>query len=158
MHHYKLKVLVNITVNFLELSSMLLRFYGLRFLFWSKQVIRKKNFNKKLFISTALFMVKKLQTVLFFVVLRITRTKTYGSYNSIKDLAFFKISSQRWSVITMSITLFLSLFCFALILGESWNSPNLIRIFSVYVTTSAVSCEFSHIYWRNPYWKILFFM
>ena len=46
-------------------------------------------------ISTTLFMVKKLQTVLFFAVLRVTRTKTYGSYNNIKDLAFFKISSQR---------------------------------------------------------------
>ena len=101
---------------------------------------------------------KNYKLYFFFAVVRVTRTKTYGSYNIIKDLAFFKISSQQWSVITLSMTLFLSFFCFALILGESWNSPILIRIFSVNVTKSAVFCGFSHIYWRNPYWKILFFM
>ena len=26
------------------------------------------------------------------------------------------------------------------------------------MTRSAVSCRFGHIYWRNPYWKTLFFV
>ena len=37
-----------------------------------------------------------------------------------------------------------------------WSFP--LRIFSVNVTKSAVSCEFGHIYWRNPQWKTSFFV
>ena len=40
-------------------------------------------------------------------------------------------------------------------LHKKWSCP--LRIFSVNVTKSAVSCEFGHIYWRNPYWKTSFF-
>ena len=46
--------------------------------------------------------------------------------------------------------------CFSLYsLHKKWSFP--LRIFSVNVTKSAVSCEFGHIYWRNPYWKTSFF-
>ena len=31
-------------------------------------------------------------------------------------------------------------------------------IYSVNVTKSVGNCEFAHIYWRNPSWKILFFV
>ena len=48
-----------------------------------------------------------------------------------------------------------SCFCLYLLL-KKWSFP--IAIFSVNVTTSAVSCEFGHIYWRNPYWKTSFFV
>ena len=32
------------------------------------------------------------------------------------------------------------------------------KIYSVNVTKSAVSCGFDHIYWRNPQWKSSFFL
>ena len=34
----------------------------------------------------------------------------------------------------------------------------LLRISSVNVTKSVVSCEFDHIYWRHSSWKTLFFV
>ena len=39
---------------------------------------------------------------------------------------------------------------------KKWSFP--LRISSVNVTKSAVSCGFGHIYWRNPYWKTSFFV
>ena len=39
-------------------------------------------------------------------------------------------------------------------LHENWSFP--LRISSVNVTKSAVFCGFSHIYWRNPQWKLHF--
>ena len=41
-------------------------------------------------------------------------------------------------------------------LHKKWSS--LWRISSVNVTKSAGNCGFSHIYWRNPSWKISFFV
>ena len=42
-----------------------------------------------------------------------------------------------------------------ILLQEKWSS--LLRISSVNVTKSAVSCGFSYIYWRNLWWKTSFF-
>ena len=44
----------------------------------------------------------------------------------------------------------------ACFLHKKWSFP--LKIFSVNVTKSAVSCGFCHIYWRNPSWKISFFV
>ena len=41
-------------------------------------------------------------------------------------------------------------------LHKSWSFPS--RISSVNVTISAENCGFSHIYWRNFWWKICFFV
>ena len=41
-------------------------------------------------------------------------------------------------------------------LHEIWSFP--LRIFSVNVNESAVSCWFSDIYWKNPKWKISYFV
>ena len=41
-------------------------------------------------------------------------------------------------------------------LHKKWSFP--LRISSVKVTISAVSCRFGHIYWRNPKWKTSFFV
>ena len=41
-------------------------------------------------------------------------------------------------------------------LHKKWSFP--LRISSVNVTKSAGNCEFGHIYWRNPEWKISFFV
>ena len=41
-------------------------------------------------------------------------------------------------------------------LHKRWSFP--LKISSVIVTKSAVSCVFGYIYWRNPCWKISFFM
>ena len=41
-------------------------------------------------------------------------------------------------------------------LHTKWSFP--LRISSVNVTKSAVSCGFGHIYWRNPKWKTSFFV
>ena len=41
-------------------------------------------------------------------------------------------------------------------LHKKWSFP--LRNSSVNVTKSAVSRGFGHIYWRNPYWKTLFFV
>ena len=41
-------------------------------------------------------------------------------------------------------------------LQKIWSFP--LRISSVTVTKSAVSCRFGHIYWRNPSWKTSFFV
>ena len=41
-------------------------------------------------------------------------------------------------------------------LHTKWSFP--LRISPVNVTKSAVSCEFGHIYWRNPWWKTSFFV
>ena len=42
------------------------------------------------------------------------------------------------------------------LLHKKWSSP--LRISSVKVTKSAVSCRFDHIYWSNPSWKTSFFV
>ena len=63
---------------------------------------------------------KNYKLYFYFAVLRVTWINNYGSHNSIKDLAFFEISSQWWSFITTFMTLFPSFFCFALIAGEPW--------------------------------------
>ena len=42
------------------------------------------------------------------------------------------------------------------LLHKKWSFP--LRISSINVTQSAVSCGFGHIYWRNPQWKISFFV
>ena len=39
---------------------------------------------------------------------------------------------------------------------KKWSFP--LRISSVNVTKTAVSCGFGHIYWRNPEWKNSFFV
>ena len=41
-------------------------------------------------------------------------------------------------------------------LRKKWSFP--LRVSSVNVTKSAVSCGFGHIYWKNPWWKLLFFV
>ena len=41
-------------------------------------------------------------------------------------------------------------------LHKKWSFP--LRIFSVNLTKSAVSCGFGHIDWRNPKWKASFFV
>ena len=41
-------------------------------------------------------------------------------------------------------------------LHKIWNFP--LRISSVNVSKSSRNCRFSHIYWRNPWWKTLFFV
>ena len=41
-------------------------------------------------------------------------------------------------------------------LHKKWTFP--LRISSVNVTKSAVSCGFGHICWRNPWWKTSFFV
>ena len=41
-------------------------------------------------------------------------------------------------------------------LHKKWSFP--LRISSVNLTKSAVSCGFGHIYWRNPSWKTSFFV
>ena len=41
-------------------------------------------------------------------------------------------------------------------LHKKWSFP--LRVSSVNVIKSAVSCEFGHIYWRNPKWKTSFFV
>ena len=45
---------------------------------------------------------------------------------------------------------------FVLTLPKKWSFP--LRISSVNVTKSAVSCGFGHIYWKNPQWKTSFFV
>ena len=44
---------------------------------------------------------------------------------------------------------------FLLLLHKKWSFP--LRISSVNVSKSTVSCRFGHIYWRNPQWKTSFF-
>ena len=41
-------------------------------------------------------------------------------------------------------------------LHKKWSFP--LRISSVNVTNTAVSCGFGHIYWRNSQWKTSFFV
>ena len=41
-------------------------------------------------------------------------------------------------------------------LHKKWSFP--LRIFSVNMTKSTVSCGFGHIYWRNSWWKTSFFV
>ena len=41
-------------------------------------------------------------------------------------------------------------------LHKKWSFP--LRISSINVTKSVVSCGFRHIYWRNPKWKTSFFV
>ena len=40
--------------------------------------------------------------------------------------------------------------------AKKWSFP--LRISSINGTKSAGSCVFSHIYWRNSWWKSLFFV
>ena len=39
---------------------------------------------------------------------------------------------------------------------KKWSFP--LKVSSVNMTKSAVSCVFGHVYWRNPYWKTVFFV
>ena len=41
-------------------------------------------------------------------------------------------------------------------LHKNWSFP--LRVSLVIVTKSTVSCIFSHIHWRNPWWKTSFFV
>ena len=43
-----------------------------------------------------------------------------------------------------------------MVLHKKWRFP--LKISSVNVAKSAVSCGFGHIYWRNLYWKTSFFV
>ena len=93
-HYAKLKVFVNVTVNFLELSSVVPRFHELRF-----RMI--KEFQQKAIHFYGTFHGLKITNCTFILpYCRLTGTNNYGSCNSIKGLAFFETSSQWWSFIT----------------------------------------------------------
>ena len=57
------------------------------------------------------------------------------------------IMMRQWFTFILLITV---------ITAQKWSFP--LRIFSVNVTKSSVSCGFGHIHWRNPSWKTLFFV
>ena len=44
---------------------------------------------------------------------------------------------------------------FLVSLHKKWSFP--LRLFSVNMNKSTISCGFGHIYWRNPSWKTSFF-
>ena len=61
-----------------------------------------------------------------------------------------------FTVVVLNLNKFLTIDFNKQILNKKWNFP--LRISSVNVTKSAVSCGFDHIYWRNSQWKTSFFV
>ena len=59
-------------------------------------------------------------------------------------------------VVVLSLNKFLTLDFDKLTLHKKWSFP--LKISSVNVTKSAVSCKCGHNYWRNPRWKTSFFV
>ena len=59
-------------------------------------------------------------------------------------MSFSMLNSEQQDLIVVSITL-----------HNKWSFP--LRISSVNMTKSAANCGVDHIYWRNIWWKTLFF-
>ena len=72
-------------------------------------------------------------------------SSTRGWRKKVKFNKLFLVVLKRWGVVNSKQPL-----------HKKWSFP--LRISSVNVTKSAVSCGYGHIYWRNPQWKNSFFV